>query len=143
MIVTTISATALARLACKSVLFALGFLPLALVLGVFLRFWCFRGSRIPPVTYRVRPPPHQEPSLDRPKPIVSVPEPLKINIFCPRTTKTQYFLSPDRQKPNFFLSRTTKNQYFLSPTTKNQCFLSPDHQKQIFSIPGPLKTNIF
>ena len=55
--------------------------------------------------------------------------PPKVNIFCTRSTKNQYFLPPDHPKSifsvsgtskiNIFCSRTTKNQYFLSWNTKN------------------------
>ena len=70
-----------------------------------------------------------------------------------RSTKNQYFLSPEHQKSifsvpgapkiNIFCPRTTKNQYFVSWSTKSQYCLSPEHQTSIFSVPRARKINIF
>ena len=70
-----------------------------------------------------------------------------------RSTKNQYFLSPEHQKPifsvpgppkiNIFYPRSTKNQYFLSPEYQKSIFYVPEHQKLISTVPGAQKINIF
>ena len=100
------------------------------------------GPRIPASSLRVCGSPPQRP-----------PGAPKINIFCPRNTKNQYFLSPEHQKSifsiprapkiNIFCPRSTKNQYFLSLEHQKSIFSIPEYQKSMFSVPGTPKINIF
>ena len=80
------SATALARLACKGVLshFVLSHL---VTLVNFFDFWSFRGSRIcgAPTASNASPPPGAPKTLK--KSLLSVPGPVKINIFHSRSSQ--------------------------------------------------------
>ena len=82
-------------------------------------------------------------SKNVPKSIFSVPGAPKINIFCPWSTKNQYFLSLEHQESIFSVPGAPKINIFYPWSTKNQYFLSPEHEKSIFSIPRAPKFNIF
>ena len=86
-------------------------------------------------------------------PLVGASGAPKINIFFPRSTKNQYFLSLEHQKSifsvpgapkiNIFYPGAPKINIFCPRSTKNQYFLSPEHEKSIFSIPRAPQFNIF
>ena len=149
------SATALARLACKGILvmfrqvisgFCVWWFPLSSVL---------RGSRIPPLAYCVRRPPPKTMVFSKDSggfwqvegspPLVGASGAPEINIFWSRSTKNQYFLSPEHQKSIFsipehqksifLVPRAPKINIFCPQSTKNQCFLSPEHHNSRFFTP--------
>ena len=72
------------------------------------------SRRVPPFCWRLRSTRNQYFLIpEHQKSIFSIPRASKINIFCPWSTKNQYFLSP---------WQSTKNQYLLSPEHHNSIF---------------------
>ena len=59
-----------------------------------------------------------------------------------RTSKNQYFCSPDLYKSIFSVPGPLKINIFSPGTSKTQYFRSPDFYKSISYLPGPLKINL-
>ena len=87
--------------------------------------------------------PHLKSICSLPGHLFSLPGHLKIDMFAPRTSEIQYFLSPDHYNSIFSFSGPLKFNIFSLWTTKIQYCLSPDHKNSIFSVSGPLEFNVF